>query len=147
LVVANWSLILGVSSQHALNADANALDVLYRAPALLSEKIQADEAVGIDVGMHGYRAIRSLLEDYLGGFCSTGQPWNCYDEVTEASKLSHTNWVAGAEHELEGVGLIIVERVVIHDLNIQQPFLEIVGAHKCDPWWQCGGLEFHELLR
>jgi hypothetical protein len=51
-----------------LDAHAYAGDALDRAPALLAEQVEANDAVGVDVGMHGDRAIGLLVEGDLGRF-------------------------------------------------------------------------------
>lgn len=57
LFVARRPLILGIARQHALETHADTLDVLYRAPSLLSQEIEADDAVRVDVRMYGYGSI------------------------------------------------------------------------------------------
>lgn len=52
LFVAGGPLVLGIAGQHALDAHADTLNVLHWTPSLLAEKIQADDAVGVDVGVH-----------------------------------------------------------------------------------------------
>lgn len=47
------SLVLRVAGQHALQAHADALDVLHRTPAGGAEEVEADDAVAVDVWMHG----------------------------------------------------------------------------------------------
>ena len=69
LLVAWRSLVLGVPCQHALQAHAHALDVLHGAPALLAEEVEADDAVGVDVGVHRDRSVGQVDEGYLGRFC------------------------------------------------------------------------------
>jgi len=46
-------LVLGIARQHALQTDAHALDVMYRAPSLAIEQVETDDAVGVDVRVHG----------------------------------------------------------------------------------------------
>jgi hypothetical protein len=65
LLVSGWSLILHVAGQHALQAHADALDVLDRAPALVTEEIETDDSVRIDVGVYRYGAVGFLLEDHF----------------------------------------------------------------------------------
>jgi hypothetical protein len=55
-----WTLVLGIASQHTLDAHADALHVLDRTPALLAQKIETDEAVGVDMGMHRNWPVREL---------------------------------------------------------------------------------------
>lgn len=66
--VSRRPLVLVVARQHALDAHAHAGDALDGAPALLAEQVEADDAVGVDVGMHGDRAIGLLVEGDLGRF-------------------------------------------------------------------------------
>lgn len=70
VLVSRWSLVLDVAGQHALQAHADALDVLDRTPTLMTEEIEADDAVRVYVGVHWYGAVVFLLEYHLGGFCS-----------------------------------------------------------------------------
>ena len=62
-------LVLGVAREHALQAHADALDILHGAPPLLAEEIQADDAVGIYVWVDGDRPIGQVYKRDLGGFC------------------------------------------------------------------------------
>lgn len=57
LLVAGRALVLGVAREHALYAHADTLDILHGAPALLAEEVEADEAVGVYVGMDRDRAV------------------------------------------------------------------------------------------
>ena len=67
LLVSRRPLRLLIPRQHALNTHAHALDVLHRAPALVAEEIEADDAVAVDVGMKGDGA-RGLGEGKEGDF-------------------------------------------------------------------------------
>lgn len=51
--IARWSFVLAVACEHALNTQTYALHTLDRRPALAAEQVQADDAIGVDVGMHG----------------------------------------------------------------------------------------------
>lgn len=62
VLVTRRPLVLCVSRQHALDRHADALDVLYGTPALVSEQVQANDAVAVDVRVHGYRAVGRLVE-------------------------------------------------------------------------------------
>lgn len=53
LAVTRGSLIARVCGQHALDAHTHALDGLYGRPAGGTEEIEADDAVTVDVGVHG----------------------------------------------------------------------------------------------
>lgn len=58
LLVAGGTLILSVARQHALDAHADALDVVDGAPALGAEQVQADDAVGVYVRVDGNSPLR-----------------------------------------------------------------------------------------
>jgi acyl-coenzyme A synthetase/AMP-(fatty) acid ligase len=60
--------ILRVSRQHALQAHTNTLHILNRRPSLLTEKIQADDSVRVDVWVHGDWAIGKEDEGYFWRF-------------------------------------------------------------------------------
>lgn len=49
--------VLRVSRQHALDTHAYALHILHRAPAGGAEKVEADDAVGVDVWVNGDGAL------------------------------------------------------------------------------------------
>lgn len=68
LLVSGRPLVLGIARQHALEAHAYALDVLDRTPALVAQEIEAYDAVGINVRMHGNRAVGLLDEGYFWWF-------------------------------------------------------------------------------
>lgn len=57
-LVTGGTLVLGVACQHALDAHADALDVVDGAPALGAEQIEADDAVGVNVRVDGDRPLR-----------------------------------------------------------------------------------------
>lgn len=71
-LVALGSLVLGIARQHALQGHAYALYVLDGAPALLAEEVEADDAVGVDVRVHGDGSVGCLHEGYFWGFYSEG---------------------------------------------------------------------------
>ena len=49
LVISLRTLVLGVAAQHALDAHAHALNALHGRPTrVAAEKIEADDAVGVD---------------------------------------------------------------------------------------------------
>lgn len=58
LLVAGGAFILGVPREHALDAHADALDVLDGAPALGAEQVEADDAIGVDVRVDRDRSLR-----------------------------------------------------------------------------------------
>ncbi len=72
LFVPRWTLVLRVARKHALNTHANALYVLDWTPTLSTEEIQADEAIRVDMRMHGNRPIGKLDESDL---------WRFYDQI------------------------------------------------------------------
>lgn len=67
--VAFGPVVLCIAREHALDAHTYALDILYGTPARGSQEVQADDAVGVDVRVHGYRPVFLLCEDNFGGFC------------------------------------------------------------------------------
>lgn len=80
--VAGRSLVFVVTSQHALNAHTHTLDALDGAPARLSEEVEADDAVGVDMGMHRDWAILLLVKCDLG--------WLCGERTNRSSVRSKT---------------------------------------------------------
>lgn len=58
LLVAGGTLVLGVARQHALDAHADALNIVDGAPALGAQQIETDDAVGVDVRVDGNRPLR-----------------------------------------------------------------------------------------
>lgn len=58
VLVARGSLVLVVACKHALDAHADALRALHGAPALRSEEVEANDAVGVDVRVYRNRAAR-----------------------------------------------------------------------------------------
>ena len=79
LLVPWRALTLSVSREHALQAHADALDILHRAPPLLAEEVEADDAVGVYVRVDGDRPVGQVDKRDLGGFCramvSDGDSW------------------------------------------------------------------------
>lgn len=69
LLITRGPLVLGVAGQHALDAHADALGALDWAPALVAEKVEADDAVGVDVRVDGDRAVGAVLKCDFGRFC------------------------------------------------------------------------------
>jgi hypothetical protein len=66
-VLVSWrSLLLRVAREHALQTDADALHVVYGAPAGSVEKVEADDAVGVNVRVPRYWVCVVLDEDYFG---------------------------------------------------------------------------------
>jgi hypothetical protein len=67
--VSRRPLILRIACQHTLQTHTHALYIVHRAPALFVEQIEADDAVGVDVRMHGDRVGNVLDEHAFWGFC------------------------------------------------------------------------------
>ena len=68
LIISGWALVLRITRQHALDAHADALDVLYGAPSLLAKEVEADDAVRVDVRVNGDGSVGESHEDHLGRF-------------------------------------------------------------------------------
>jgi hypothetical protein len=68
LFVPGRALVLCISSEHALDTHADALHVLNWTPTLSTEEIQADDAICIDMRMHGNWSIGKFDESDLGRF-------------------------------------------------------------------------------
>lgn len=116
LVISRWSFVLLVASQHALYAHTHALDVLHWTPALTAEQIETNDAVRIDVGMHRNRSLGRLNECDLGGLYR----------------------VLLGELELEPVDLILIQRVVVQNPDIHEPFFETISRNEIDTGGQTG---------
>ena len=58
ILVAGGTLVFGVARQHALDAHADALDVVHGAPALVAKQVEADDTVGVDVRVNGDSPLR-----------------------------------------------------------------------------------------
>lgn len=91
LRVALWSFVFAVACQHALQGHAYALDVLHRTPARISEEVEADYAVGIDMWVNGDGAVGPFDKGHFWRF----------------------NWVLLAEFEFQSIGLIQVQGVFV----------------------------------
>jgi hypothetical protein len=68
--IAGRPLLLRVAGQHALQADTNALDVVYGTPALSVEEVEAYDTVGVDVRVVRDRMSVILDEDDFGSLCN-----------------------------------------------------------------------------
>ncbi len=66
VIVALWPLLLRVAREHALQANAYALDVMNWRPSLSVEEVEANDAIGVDVWVPGYGVGVVLDEDYFG---------------------------------------------------------------------------------
>lgn len=65
VVIARWSLFFRVAGQHALKTDTHTLYVLYGAPTLSIEKVEAYDSVGVDVWVPWDRMCVVFYEDYF----------------------------------------------------------------------------------
>ena len=57
VIVAGRPLPPSIARQHALDADADGLDVVDGRPAGAGEQVEADDAVAVDVWVDGDRAV------------------------------------------------------------------------------------------
>lgn len=73
-IVSRRSLVLRVASQHALKAHADALDILYRTPSLLTKKIETDDAIRVYVRVYRYGSVGQLDEGHFGRFYDNVSP-------------------------------------------------------------------------
>jgi hypothetical protein len=127
------SFVLRVPRQHALQAHADALDILHRRPPLLAEQVETDDPVRVDVRMHRDGSVGKLHEDNFGWLYKWEAPHHQYESTRRAGRLhragqkEHTDGIRRAEAELEPVCLVLVERIGIEHLDIQEPFLEVIG--------------------
>lgn len=67
VVVAWWSFLLRVACEHALQTDTHAFHVVYRAPTLFVEKVETNDAVGVDVWVPGYWVRIIFDKDHFWG--------------------------------------------------------------------------------
>lgn len=121
-LVSGRALILGVARQHALQGHAHALNILHWAPSLLTQQVQTDDAVRVDVGVYRYWSVGLLDEGHF----------------------RRLDWVLVPKPEHQPVD-IWVEWVVVENLDIQVPRLEIVGRHERDARREVAG-DFCQLL-
>ena len=54
VLISRWPLILRIACEHALQTYANTLHIMYGTPRLPVKQIEADDAVGVNVRVHGY---------------------------------------------------------------------------------------------
>ena len=64
-LVTRRAFVLGVARQHALQGHAHALNILHRAPPLLTQEVETDDAVRVDVGMYRYWSVGLLNEGHF----------------------------------------------------------------------------------
>lgn len=71
ILITRRSFVFRVPRQHALDAHADAFHILNGRPALRTEEIEADVAVGVDMRVDGDGAWwgGEVRECYFGGFC------------------------------------------------------------------------------
>jgi len=53
VLITRWPLVFRVAGQHALQANAHALDIVDGRPSLTIEEVKANDAIGIYVRMYG----------------------------------------------------------------------------------------------
>lgn len=92
ILIALRPLLLRVTCQHTLQANTHAFDVVDRGPAGAVEQVEADDAVGVDVRVPGYRVGFVAEEDYFGGLRGRGLAidlrrrwggWSCWGEILQ----------------------------------------------------------------
>ena len=136
VLVAWWPLLLRVAREHALQTDADALHIVYGAPAGSVEKVEADDAVGVDMWVPRYGMCVVLDEDYFGSLVYSQlrvvtlqfkSRWARCVRYETSLEIAHLDRVVLAEHELESVRLAGVDRIRVNNLNVDKPSLEVVG--------------------
>lgn len=76
--------------------------------------------------VHRYLSVRGPEEDYFWCFCVRYK----YKIRTISVDRSHTNRIILAKDEFQSKSFAHVDRVVIHDLDVHEPFLEVLRRHK-----------------
>lgn len=66
VVIAWRPLLLCVARKHALQADTNTLNIVYRTPACSIEKVKADNTVCVDMWVP-WDGMRLVLHEYYFG--------------------------------------------------------------------------------
>lgn len=106
-----------VARQHALQADADALDIVDRAPSLLVKQVEAYDAIAVDVGVEGH------LVRGKGGAIAVW--WG----VLEEDDLGSLDGIVGGKGEGEEEGFGVVDGVIgVEDLQRQVPGAEVGGG-------------------
>ena len=99
---------------------------MHRAPSLLIQEVQADDAVAIDVGVHGH------LEVLHGPINESriGEPARHEDDFGRLDR------VVAAELEGEAERLVRVQGVGgVEDADVHEPFGEVLGGDEGDAGW------------
>lgn len=68
LFVAFWSLVFGIAREHTLNTHTDTFGTLYWTPALCSQKVEANNAVRVDMRVHRDGTVWSLFKSDLRRF-------------------------------------------------------------------------------
>lgn len=66
--------------------------------------------------------------------------------LPHSKRVLLTNGIRIGEGEQQSERLAQVQRVLIHDLNVQRPLFEIIGGHELDAWREGAGVELDQLL-
>jgi hypothetical protein len=138
VLVTRGSLVLGVPSEHTLDAHADAFHILDRAPSLRPEQIKTNDSVRVDVRVHRYRSIARLHEGHFRRLFTRIVSHNIWHKtmailiLRKQELATRTYRVSLAELELEAECFICVNRVLVENLNVKKPFFEIVGRHQHD---------------
>jgi hypothetical protein len=91
---------------------------------LATQKIETDDAVGVDVRMHGDGAVRRFHEGDFGGFYETlVSRGNEYDRTLEGGR---TYRIIVGEFKVESIGFSLVDRIVIENADVHLPFSQIL---------------------
>lgn len=77
---------------------------------MLSQEVETDDSVGVDVGMDRNRPVVRLQKGDFGGFDRVG----------------------GRELELETIRLALVKRVFVKNFDVEKPFFKILCRDELD---------------
>ena len=72
ILIALGPLLLRITRQHALQTDADALDIVHWRPPRAVEQVEADDAVGVDVRVPGDRVRGVADKGDFGGLRGGG---------------------------------------------------------------------------
>jgi hypothetical protein len=67
VLIPGGPLLLRIAREHALQGDADALDIVYGAPTLAIKKVEANDAVGVHMRMPRYWVCIIFYEDDFWG--------------------------------------------------------------------------------